>query len=170
MNLIKAPNGWMCAEDPGEPGSKDPRWSIAAGEGDFLANIFKGLTVLEIGTGLGVSTNAIAKKAKKVYTVDVDDWVRDNIAQKLMPNVVFTQDISKVPNVDAAFIDSLHTYEQCLIDINDCKRLVKKGGVIVLHDAKFDSVVRAANDSDMMFFEIITEAGLAIGWNYASGK
>ena len=167
MKLIKAPNGWTCDEDPGEPGLGEPRWSIGEHEAYFLAEMFRGLAVLEIGTGLGISTNAIAKTARQVFTVDIDPWVADNIAPMLDKNVIFLNDIKNAPEVDAAFVDGLHSYRQCAIDIEDCKRLVNKGGIIILHDAKMEGVLRAANESGIRFYEVVTHCGLAIGWNYA---
>jgi len=164
LELIKMPSGWSATTDPGEPGTGKPRWSISSVEAEFISNMFRGLTVLEIGTGLGISTNAIAKKAKHVYTVDIDSWVRDNIVSKLSDNVTFFSSIKKVPIVDAAFIDGLHSYDQCLKDIKECKRLVKKGGIIILHDAAMPSVLKAANESGIGFYEVVTPCGLAVGW------
>ncbi len=166
MELIKAPNGWYCPDDPGELGIGGQRWSVSNHEGEFLSRIFKGLRVLEIGTGLGVSTNMIAKRAEIVYTVDIDVWVIDNIAPKLADNVRFYREIDNVPHgLDGAFIDGLHSTEQCLIDINKAKTIVKQGGIIVLHDAKMEAVLNAALESGILFYEIVTGAGLALGWN-----
>jgi predicted O-methyltransferase YrrM len=36
--------------------------------------------------------------------------------------------------IDAAFIDGLHTYEQSLVDVENCLRCLNDGGVILMHD------------------------------------
>jgi len=36
--------------------------------------------------------------------------------------------------IDAAFVDGLHTYQQSLIDVRNCLKHLKPGGVIMMHD------------------------------------
>jgi len=168
MNLIPAGFGFKCPDDPGEPGLGVPRWSVATMEGRILSEFFRGKTVLEIGTGLGVSTRAIASTAKEVYTVDIDPWVKENVV--LPENVHFSTSLEGVPEVDAAFIDGLHSHKQCCIDIYNARRLVKDGGLIVLHDAHMKPIRGAINDSNFSCYEIATEAGLAFGWNEKETK
>ncbi len=42
---------------------------------DQIEALVRGLDVLEIGTGLGVSTEWMARTAHSVVTVDIDPWV-----------------------------------------------------------------------------------------------
>lgn len=162
MNLVPAPNGFTCLEDPGEPGLGVPRWSVSEIEARIIAEFCYGKNVLEIGTGLGVSTRAIAGKAKWVHTVDVDRWVKDNV--ELPRNATFYDNIKDVPTeLDVAFIDGLHTYEQCALDIENAKRIVKIRGLFIFHDAKMQGVLRAIKDMHPTL--IFTPAGLAMAWN-----
>jgi len=165
LNLIPAPNGFICPDDPGEPVDGLVRWSVGEGEAKILSELFKGYDVLEIGTGLGYATNKIAETAYWVYTVDIDPWVRENVVPTLKNNVGFYENMMDVPEgLDAAFIDGLHTYEQCTVDIRDARRIVKKGGLIVFHDADMEEVHRAVVDSGLQCYYIKTYAGMAMGW------
>jgi predicted O-methyltransferase YrrM len=155
----------LCPSDPGEPGGGQ-RWSVNSIEARILSELLRCLDVLEIGTGLGISTNKISDTAREVYTVDIDPWVEKNIALTLADNVHFFRDIDEVPKgLDAAFVDGKHTYEQCIRDIKNARIIVKAGGLIVLHDAKVKEVHRAIVDSGLECTLIDTVAGLAIGWN-----
>jgi hypothetical protein len=164
--LIPAGNGWLCPDDPGEPGRDSPRWSVNADEARLVSVLCRGLTVLEIGTGLGVSTKEIAKRAKLVYTVDIDPWVKKAIAPRLPVNARFFESLEGVPsNLDIAFIDGLHEYNQCRQDIKDARTLVKKDGLFIFHDMKMEAVFNAVRDSGLAYYLIRTEAGMAIAWN-----
>ena len=165
LHLEKAGNGFYCPEDPGEPGLGEKRWSTDLGEARIVSELLKGLEVLEIGTGLGVSTKIIAEKAYWVHTVDVDQWVKDNVVNDLPRNTSFYTDIAKVPMmIEGAFIDGLHTYEQCLIDIANAKFHVQKGGLLIFHDANMPAIHQAVVDSGLVCYYIKTPAGIAFGW------
>jgi len=167
INLIPAPNGFICPDDPGEPGLKIPRWSVNEIEARIVSEFCRGLRVLEIGTGLGISTKEIARRAKWVYTVDIDPWVKENIAPSLPDNVLFYDNIKKIGavNFDAAFIDGLHNYSQCTQDIEDARRLVKRDGLFIFHDAKMDPIRGAVHNAGLQATYIATAAGLVIAWN-----
>ena len=171
MNLTPAPNGWMRQDDPGEVGPdgnrQQKRWSINAVEAKLVSELCRDLRVLEIGTGLGVSTKEIAKLAKFVYTVDIDEWVEKVIAPTLPNNVIFfnnTHDIEYI-KVEAAFIDGLHTYEQCCKDIDFAKSVVKPDGLLIFHDLYISGVHSAICEKLPDFVEIKTYAGIGIAWN-----
>jgi hypothetical protein len=167
MILEPAPNGFTSPDDPGDvlnPGGK--RWSVSTVEARILSALFRGLEVLEIGTGLGVSTKALASTAEWVYTVDNDPWVRDTVARTLPENVDFFTDISKVPiHLGGAFIDGDHTYEMCMKDIRDCMAIVNTGGLLVFHDAGQSQVMKAVLDSHLNPILIVTGAGMMMTWN-----
>jgi hypothetical protein len=113
-----------------------------------------------------VSTKTIAEKAHWVYTVDIDPWVKKNIVPGLPKNATFYNKIGSVKKrLDAAFIDSLHTYEQCSKDIVDAKRIVKPGGLIMFHDTRMKQIQAAIFDSGLECVFMYTVAGIAIGWN-----
>jgi len=162
MNLVTAPNGYTCPTDPGEPGLGLQRWSVSDLEARIVSEFCCGRDVLEIGTGLGVSTRAIAKMARVVHTVDIDPWVKENV--ELPDNAIFYSDIREVPEgLDVAFIDGLHSTEQCVIDILNARMKVKLGGLLIFHDAKMQSVMRALINLHPTL--INTAAGMAIAWN-----
>ena len=159
MELALAPNGYMCPDDTKQ------RWSVNEIEARIVSELCRGLDVLEIGTGLGVSTKAIASQARHVYTVDVDRWVKDNVVPALPENVTFLDDVRDVPNVDAAFIDGSHTYQQCKKDIRSSRKVVKTGGIYIFHDVKIEAValaIRQSNFKAAVWIE--TYAGLALAY------
>jgi predicted nicotinamide N-methyase len=157
---------FFCPDDPGEPGLGAKRWSVCSAEARILSELFRGLDVLEIGTGLGISTNTMAEKARSVHTVDIDPWVERYVVPTLANNVHFYKNINRVIRpLDAAFIDGLHSTEQCAKDIKEAMKIVKNGGLIVLHDANMNSIRRAIIDNGLECYEIKTNAGMAFGWN-----
>jgi hypothetical protein len=165
MNLIPAPNGFMCPDDPGEPMRKLPRWSVNATEARIVAEFCRGLHVLEIGTGLGVSTKEIARLATWVHTVDIDPWIKETVAPTLPPNVTFYADTKELPKrLGAAFIDGWHDYDQCTKDIKLAKKIVKREGLFIFHDVKIRDVAMAIQDSGLEWMYVETYAGMAIAW------
>ena len=167
LEFVKEENGWSCSADPGEPGydSKLKRWSVGGTEARLLSELFRGLTVLEIGTGLGVSTRGIATTAVLVHTIDIDPWVKKHVAPDLPENVVFHDSREFIPKVDATFIDGLHTYEQCCLDMEFAKEKTKPGGLIVLHDFNGKEIQDAIGEANLFGFQIVTGAGMALLWN-----
>lgn len=165
IRLERAPNGYYCPDDPGEPFG-DKRWSVSDTEARLLSELFAGKNVLEIGTGLGISARKMAETAKCVHTVDVDAWVKENVLPSLPHNVIFYDNIKNVPgSLDGAFIDGLHVYKQVMEDIVNARNMVKKGGLIILHDYHIDDVYNAIMDCNMNCIEIKTFAGMALYWN-----
>lgn len=153
MTLIPHPlGGYTHPDDPGEPGYGDghgrpPRVSIADDEARVLAELFAGLRVLEIGTGLGIATRAIAGTAAQVVTVDYDPWVIGHVFPALSdpPRVICYggEGPMAFARVDAAFIDGYHSASQVR---SDCYWAMECGArLIVCHDAK-DPAVRRGVD------------------------
>jgi len=167
IDLVVSPiNGYACPDDPGEPGTNAPRLSINDQEGRILQELVKNKDVLEIGTGLGISTKVMAMTANKVYTFDIDEWVRENVWPDLPDNVLgFRYPDSFVEVMDCAFIDSLHTYEQCTNDIAFAREHVTPGGMIIFHDLYIQGVAQAVVESGLPFVHIQTTAGMALAWN-----
>ena len=106
MTLELDSNGsYRHLDDPGEPTTGDPRLSVTDEEAAILSVLAHGRTVVEFGTGLGVSTRALAQTAQLVCTVDVDEWVQDTIWPDLPVNVVCHVDRSELPTqADMVFI------------------------------------------------------------------
>lgn len=164
--VLSSVNGYICPADPGEPGSESQRMSVNDREGSVLTSLVHGLRVLEIGTGLGVSTNYLAASAAEVITVDIDPWVIENVFPTLAPNVKPLASLEGVTFcVDAAFIDGLHTYEACRDDILKARLHVKPGGMIIFHDLYIQGVFDAIQRSGLPYVHIQTMAGMALAWN-----
>lgn len=168
IDLIpSAINGYGCLADPGEPGTNAPRLSINDVEGRILSELVRGLSVLEIGTGLGVSTKWMAKTAAGVYTVDIDPWVQEHVFPTMPGNVIC---LGSLPQLDrcfaAAFVDGCHDYESVRKDIVTGRLYVKRGGLLIFHDLYIEGVKRAIDEAfGDRYIHIQTIAGMALAWN-----
>ena len=132
-----ASGGFYREDDPGEPSSRVARISIADDERTVLAEMAAGKWVLEIGTGLGVSTRALATTADYVATVDVDEWVHRTIWPDLPDNVSCFENTETMQRkmFDLVFIDGDHREEALRRDVATAERVLAPGGTIVVHDA-----------------------------------
>lgn len=126
--------GWIHPDDRGEPRIGTPRVSIADDEVSVLAWLAQGHDVLEIGTGLGISTRALAQRAHTVTTHDIDEWVHDNIWPDLPATCVADRMTLHGP-FTFAFIDGDHSGPAIDEDVALAERLMPEGGLIVCHDA-----------------------------------
>lgn len=127
-------------DDPGFDGA--PRGSVSMQEAEILAQWSEGLRVLEIGTGLGVSTVGLALGAHEVVTVDPADWVRE--ALTLPANVKSVAKVEEATGLfDLAFIDGLHDYDNVMRDIWSCLSRVFPDGHVAFHDVSQTEVIRA---------------------------
>lgn len=147
--LIHHANGmYTRADDPGEPTTGKPRVSVTEDECRVLTWLAHGRRVLEIGTGLGVSTRAMSKSARYLLTVDPDPWVQ----REVWPTLCCEKDSTlagyyeqTIPAYfDLAFIDGDHEEEAVMRDIRSVLPLLDEDGLIVLHDTNLEGVRRAA--------------------------
>lgn len=161
---------WFDPEDPGEPGYPDTRqrWSVSARERQILAALARGQRVLEVGTGLGISTEAMAETAHNVVTIDPDPWVAENIVPHLPGNVVHVDRALDVPGGECfglVFIDGLHSPEAVADDIALAELVLAKPGVIVLHDGRMPVVQEGIEKSGIDLsaaYPMETESGLVL--------
>lgn len=149
INLTKRDDGsHESPDDPGERcyGGVAKRISITEEECDLLASLLAGRCVLEIGTGLGISTKAIAKTSAYIYTFDTDPWVIENVHPQLECQYIhcLSDRASPVPPIDAAFIDGYHDKNAVREDIEFCRRLGAR--LIILHDIKAPAVMETAKE------------------------
>lgn len=168
VDILPSPiNGYYSPQDKGEPGREQPRLSISDQEGRIISELVRGLNVIEIGTGLGVSTKWLASKAQHVYTCDIDPWVQENIWPTLPTNVECSSTLVNIyiEKADAAFIDGRHEYAFVMADIATVKELVKPGGLLIFHDLYLPDVIRALSDSAIEFMHIQSGGGIAVAWN-----
>lgn len=133
--------------DPGEPTTGKPRVSVTDDECRVLAWLAQGHDVLEIGTGLGVSTRAMAETANGVVTVDPDPWVEESVkfdGLTVLPVQSLSDEWLGRRKYGLVFIDGDHEEEAVLRDIQSVLPLLRPGGLVVLHDTNLDGVRRAA--------------------------
>ena len=141
QSLIRTDNGnYYHPDDPGEItyGSKSKRLSVTDEEAGILSELAVGLMVLEIGTGLAVSTRALAKTAYQVVTIDIDPWIVD----PKIANVSFYRIRAPVVlqgSFDACFIDGSHKKQAVIDDIEYCRKIP----LLILHDTYLDEVKEA---------------------------
>ena len=137
LELTKNGN-YFSPDDPGEVDGKGlrgaKRRSVTEEEAEILSKLVHGLIVLEVGTGLGVSTKALAKTAFSVTTVDIDPWVNKFI----LPDNV--ERLLAIPNryYHIAFIDGSHKFEDVMEDI-----IQTKAPSLIMHDCCLDGVAEA---------------------------
>lgn len=131
--------------DPGEPSTGNPRLSVTDLEAAILTVLADGQDVLEIGTGLGVSTRALASSARIVHTIDIDEWVIAEVWPRLPMNVRRWRDAAEISTVPVvAFIDGDHSTEAVVRDLE----IADKAGarLIIVHDTNSPTVKAALGD------------------------
>jgi predicted O-methyltransferase YrrM len=145
---------YRCPSDP------DPdRASVTLQEGIVLADWAAGKRVLEVGTGLGVSTVCLADTATEVVTIDPDEWVHANVT--LPANVVRVRSLDEVRGTfDLAFIDGDHTYDAVVRDIEECLVHMNADGHVAFHDISHPDVARAVAQFNWSSHEQLDTAGL----------
>lgn len=136
---------YLCPDDPGEAtsGPGDKRRSVTDEEAGLLAQAARGKAVIEVGTGLGVSTKAMASTASSVLTIDPDEWVRKEVVPDLPSNVghLSTLEMVGTPMKGAfgmAFIDGDHM--RCAKDIRTVWPWLCVGARVYMHDFNLPSV------------------------------
>lgn len=131
------------------------------------------LTIIEIGSYVGDSTEIFAKHFSRVYAIDpwqngYDDsdaasfqhpmsTIEDQFNKlcEKYSNIVKIKDKSSLvagqfvdKSVDVVYIDGIHTYQGCRDDIELYKNKVKTGGLLCGHDyqSRFPGVIRAVDE------------------------
>lgn len=154
------------------------RDSSLIGLNDFISHInclipTKKLTLVEIGSYQGESTEQFAKKFKTVYAVDPWKSGYDNNDVASLSNMTevekcFDSRMIKYPNVikikktssdysklvennsiDVVYIDGNHQYEYVIEDIKNWITKIKKGGFLSGHDIWVNNVKKAIEDSNL---------------------
>ena len=150
MNLEHLEGGSIRrTDDPGEPQTGIPRISIAEEEARILAHMATGKYVFEIGTGLGVSTRAMAATATWIYTHDIDPWVHDTIWPTLPYNVTGITTIDQLEyHPGLVFIDGDHNTDKVKADIDLAHSVCEPGAMIVCHDTNYPNVAEALTGSN----------------------
>lgn len=159
--------GYVCVVDPGEVGyeSGQRRGGIAGPEAELLSAFARRRLVIEIGTGLGVSTRAMARTAKQVHTIDVDPWVIQQVFPRVMRDCAnvhcHPDDIGLPTPCDLVFVDGNHEIGSVLSDLRRAKSWVASDGLIIVHDLRLNGV-RGALNKTCRFVELATHFGMAV--------
>ena len=138
--------------------------------GELLASLIrmsKMTNVLESGVFKGRTSSylidALPPKGK-FYGIDIEDHRTDDVKTLMeKPNCHYLlgdsrEVIKKLPTrfFDLIFIDSVHEYEFLKTEFKGCERIIKQGGIIVLHDAYIDGVRKWADElRKMSWFEVV---------------
>ena len=164
MSLVPHPTGsFEHSDDPGEPTTGVPRLSVTQLEGEVLAALVVGRRVLEIGTGLGVSTRAMAATAAEIVTLDVDEWVHEAIWPDLPDNVTGVRSVDELDGeFDAVFIDADHSAQAVAKDLRTALTVCHRG-VVIAHDTGSEMVRDGLAAVDGWAF-ICTTHGLGVLW------
>lgn len=165
MNLTSLASGsYTHPDDPGEPSTGKPRVSITDMEASILTAFVAGRDVLEIGTGLGVSTRALAASAASVSTVDIDEWVQVNIWPTLPGNVTGVRSLPRGP-FGAVFIDGDHSTEAVARDLRTALSVAGPGAVVLAHDTAYPSVRQGLSEVHPDGWAFIhTTHGIGVLW------
>jgi len=67
--------------------------------------------------------------------------------------------------IDVAFIDGLHTYRQALVDVQNCRKYLRKKGVMRMHDCSPRSDVQASPADAREHVDDIGPDGKTAGWS-----
>ncbi len=137
--IARGGGGFQHEKDPGEPILHTKRYSVTIEEAEILKLYAKGCRVLEIGTGLGISTIALASVASDVVTIDIDEWVHNEVVPHLKRLVLApTKFLDKWPSdevkFDVIFIDGCHQSAEVEQDIAKSLQRLAPNGVILFHD------------------------------------
>lgn len=154
--------------DPGDYGygpNASRRLSVTEDEARVLGALCRDKRVLEIGTGLGVSTRAIAEKASALVTVDPDPWVHANVWPTLgLPNhCLMSCPPTSGPPFDVVFVDGLHTKAALHADVRAGLALSHENTLFVLHDMGYPDLFAAAEELGKITV-IKTTHGLGFMW------
>ncbi len=155
-------------------------WVAEPEVSEFLAKLayhLDAVNVIEVGCFIGVTSSYIAKSLamlggdRKLYCLDIsqkflDITVENMVSMGLQKHLVThlitlepIEDLKTLPtNVDLIYIDSSHTYEDTLLEIQEYSKRLSTKGCLVLHDSiQWPGVRRAIKDS-FHFFDILTFA------------
>lgn len=110
-----------------------------------MAGIEPSDTVLDIGAGTGFFSALISKCAEKVYACDISvqmvDWMRENLCTRHRNITALKMQECSVPLADniadvICMLNVHHELEKPEKLLSECRRLLKRGGRIVIVDWK----------------------------------
>jgi predicted O-methyltransferase YrrM len=169
IKLVRTEPGghYVCPEDPTLGTAQYvPRASISEKEGRILQALTVGRSVLEIGTGYGVSARYIlAAPARHLTTIDPEPWVRENVHPALEEFDAYCDPAIQEDDdllYDVIFIDGNHQSHHVIKDFTDTERMLAPGGTFVFHDCHLQGPKHALKSLGITPVLLGTEFGLAI--------
>jgi predicted O-methyltransferase YrrM len=148
---------------PSAPGTGAVRWSISPEQAKLLAELARGRSVLEIGTGTGLSAEWMARTARSVTTYDVDSEVERLVWPHLPRNVTArNRTVSPLSGgpYEMVFVDGLHDHAAVLADIQEARPLTDLTTIWVFHDYHMQGVSGAIAASKLFRVrEVQSDAG-----------
>ena len=149
---------WTLVGDPGpsDSGTGPIRYSVSQHQLHVLQMLGMGLDCLEVGTGCGVSTEALATSARRVATFDVDDSVVSLVVPHLPSHVRFfdrrTNPLQMAgAGFELVFLDGLHDTKSVIRDIRECFPLMRPDALWIFHDTQMMSVHQAVLQGPVWF-------------------
>ena len=141
-----------------------------------IAQALQPLTIVETGTFEGLTTERLATvQGAHVYSIelDIDRYERAKARFTGYPNVTISQGDAldalqsfEDESVDFIFLDDNHTSSHVASEILEAKRILKAGGVCVVHDVYgpfgLSSVVRLAGGICLPFVKLHAAGGLGV--------
>ncbi|QDI88789.1 class I SAM-dependent methyltransferase [Candidatus Nitrosopumilus sp. SW] len=124
----------------------------------LLCTLKKPKVVLELGCRTGNTTLPLLYAASQygghVHSIDIETWpelkyfLENNKELKKFWTFIESDDISLEwkQNIDFLYIDTSHTYEHTLNELEKYEPLVNSGGTIVFHDIFEEDVSKAISD------------------------
>ncbi len=81
----------------------------------------------------------------------VESQIKDGLSYYQLTSDKFFRDhgdMYQSNKIDIAFIDGLHTYEQVMLDFENCYKYLNDNGIIVMHDCNPSDAIMASSLSD----------------------
>ena len=110
----------------------------------ILASIYKPKVYVELGLYQGETLSKTQPFIEKGYGIDMNkNTFLENLKSFSNLEIIYTKTTDFFANfdkkIDMAFIDADHCYESALNDFENVYKLLKPGGIIILHDTDPES-------------------------------
>lgn len=128
----------------------------------LMAAFVKGKRVLEIGTGLGVSTRAMLATCAYLTSVDTDPWVKEavvpGLGEDFRDKFFFYDALPPLggEGYDVVFVDGHHSEEAVKADVEYAMESMNLGGLLLIHDLHLAEVASGVRRAGQVPFVLRT--------------
>jgi ubiquinone/menaquinone biosynthesis C-methylase UbiE len=128
--------------------------------------------ILDAGCGDGALSLRIAKKAKKIYAIDIAKNAFDKIKNKLPKNLIFKQGNIEKLNFKNQFFDkivSVETIEHLLYPekaLKEFSRILKNNGILILTYPTIDQTIVAKIEKFLHIRDLFPVSEHLTEWDY----